>query len=215
MTTLPSKALLERQKLEAEIGLINTKQEVEDEKFYQLEYERLEYEASRDARRVFNFHAPVGGGSVATCIAMLDAWSHRDPGKDITIILNSPGGSVIEGFALQDFLEELKGRGHHLTIVVRGYAASMGGILLQAGDKRIIGKNAYVLIHEISSGNVGKLSEMEDELKFLNKLAGRALDILSSKSTMSKEQIKRKWKYKDWWLDSDEAVRLGFADEIG
>lgn len=215
MTTLPTKAILERQKLAAEIELINTKQAVVDEQYYQLEHERLEYESSRDARRLYNFHSPVGEASVANCIATLDSWSYREPGEPIGILLNSPGGGVTAGFALIDFLEEMKARGHELTITVRGWAASMGSILLQSGDKRIVGKNADILIHEISSVNVGKLSEMEDEMKFLNKLSERALDIYAARSNLTKAQIKRRWKRKDWWLDAKEAVALGFADEIG
>jgi ATP-dependent protease ClpP protease subunit len=91
----------------------------------------------------------------------------------------------------------------------------MGSILLQAVDHRIVGSKADILIHEISSVNVGKLSEMEDEMEFLNRLADRALDIYADRSTLTKTQIKRRWKRKDWWLDAEEAVELGFADEIG
>jgi ATP-dependent protease ClpP protease subunit len=215
MTATPSKADLERTKLEAEIALLNQRTEEAALKSYRYAIEVENHQTSQDVRRVYNFMAPVAHGTVIDCIQTLDAWSQRDPGEDITIIMNSPGGSVTEGFALFDFLEELQGRGHHLTMKVRGWAASMGSILLQAVDHRIVGSKADILIHEISSVNVGKLSEMEDEMEFLNRLADRALDIYADRSTLTKTQIKRRWKRKDWWLDAEEAVELGFADEIG
>jgi ATP-dependent protease ClpP protease subunit len=91
----------------------------------------------------------------------------------------------------------------------------MGGILLQAGDERVIGKNAHLMIHEISAGAVGKLSEIEDEAKFCAMLSDRLVDILAERSTLTPTQIKRRWKRKDWWLSAEEAVELGFADRIG
>jgi ATP-dependent Clp protease protease subunit len=93
-------------------------------------------------------------------------------------------------------------------------AASMGGILLQAGSHRVLAPNAYMLIHEVSSLAWGGASELEDEVAFVKRLQDRILDILAERSTMTRQQIARKWKRKDWWLDAPEALRLGFVDEI-
>ena len=94
-------------------------------------------------------------------------------------------------------------------------AASMAGILLQSGNKRVIGQNAYILIHEVSDVAAGTTSEIEDELKLTKRLQKRLVGILAERSTMSEQQIEKKWKKNDWWLDANEAVELGFADEIG
>lgn len=145
----------------------------------------------------------------------LGVWARRDIGKPITIIFNSPGGAVIDGLALYDFIDDLKEKGVQVTTIARGMAASMGGVLLQAGNKRIVGKNAHVLIHEVSKGSIGKVSEIEDDIKFAKKLQERLVDILAERSTMTTNQIKNKWKRKDWWLGADECVKFGFADEIG
>ena len=121
---------------------------------------------------------------------------------------------MIAGLALFDYIQDLRKSGHHITVVALGMAASMGGILLQAGDKRIVGRHAMVLIHEVASGAQGKVSEMVDSLEFSNKLWDKLAKILSERSVMNAGQIKKKAYKKDWWLDAEETVKLGFADEI-
>jgi len=170
--------------------------------------------ATDEEARVFQFDGPVGASSVKTCISTLSRWARLTPECDIEIVFNSPGGSVIDGFALWDFLTSLKSAGHKLTTVCRGMAASMAGILLQAGDVRVIGSESVLLIHEISFGAGGKIGEVEDEVAFAKMLTQRVLRIFEKRSNLSAAQIDRRWKRKDWWLDSDEALKLGFADEI-
>lgn len=208
-----------------------------DEFKNEMRYERLrkaraeadsaEIEADRDRRmeadtlaslnhsQIYHFFEPVTYGGVEDAINWIGMWSRRNPESKIKIVFNSPGGSVFAGMALYDFLLELREKGHHITTEARGYAASMGGILLQAGDERVVGANAHIMIHEISSISMGKASDLEDELKLVERLQEKALDILSERSSMTKAQIRRKWKRKDWWLDAGEAVELGFADRIG
>lgn len=173
------------------------------------------WNASADEHKIYHF---FGGTDSSNCIAAMDIignWSRRGGDQDFTIVFNSPGGSVIHGLALYDFLEEVKNKGTRITTVARGMAASMGGILLQSGNERVVGKNAHVLIHELSTLGIGKLSEIEDEIKFAKRLQERALDILASRSTLSKKQIETRWKRKDWWLDANECVEYGFADRVG
>ncbi len=171
--------------------------------------------AARDERHhVYQFDSSVTAASVKPCISKLSEWARLEPNCDITIVFNSPGGSVIDGFALWDFLATLKKNGHHLTTVCRGMAASMGGILLQAGDKRVIGSESVLLVHEISFGAGGKIGEVEDEVAFAKMLTQRVLKIFANRTKMTARQIDAKWKRKDWWMDSDEALKLGFVDEI-
>lgn len=168
--------------------------------------------------RVYTFNGGVNGQSAGQIISQLSEW-HRIDEKDgtprpIEIIINSPGGSVIDGMAVFDFIKYLRREGHHVTTTTLGMAASMGGILLQAGDKRIMGKEAYVLIHEIAFGAGGKLQEVEDEVAFGKKIQARILKILAERSSLSVKQIQTRWSRRDWWLDSDDALALGFVDEI-
>ena len=177
---------------------------------------RREHEAAVDAghAHVYTFYSAVDGDSVQQCMAELGLWSRRDPGAPITIILNSPGGGVHDGLALFDFIRQLRAMGHFVTTMALGRAASMGAVLLQAGDRRVVGANAFVLIHEVSHLSAGKVSEMADGVDFTRRLQGRLLDILSERSTLTAREIQRRWARKEWWLAADEAVGLGFDDEI-
>lgn len=212
---------LEARKLEAEIAALEAERNAQiasaRKEGYEadlLEHRVLNERASSDEANIYYFHGAVNSISSSDCIESVGFWTRKRPGSDITIVFNSPGGGVFEGLALYDFLRDLRSRGHKLTTKSVGMAASMGGVLLQAGDERIMGPNAYMLIHEVSSGSMGKVSEMEDALEFTNRLQEKLLDILSERSSLTKAQIKRKWKKKDWWLDAQEALELGFIDRI-
>ena len=171
-------------------------------------------QAFADGAIVYNFFESVSEKSVSACINTLAKWSRLAPKANITLILNTPGGLVKEGLALFDYLTILKMAGHYLTVVALGRAASMGSILLQAGDRRLIGPNAFVLLHEISAGTSGKQSEMEDSVEFTARLQEKLLKILASKSNLTVRQIKARWKKTDYWLDAEETVAAGLADRI-
>lgn len=170
--------------------------------------------AKSDEARILTFYGPVTQTSASGAISKLSEWYRRSPGEDIEIVFNSPGGSVIDGLALFDYIQELRRRGTKITTITMGMAASMGGVLLQAGDLRIASPNSVMLIHEVSAGSHGKVSEIEDHLKFMEVLQGKCLDILAERSIMTARQIATKWKKTDWWLSADEALKLGFVDEI-
>ena len=192
----------------------------------QLETERtvLELESMRRAERdraahphsahVYTFYSGVDAESVQQCMSELGTWSRRDPGSEITVIFNSPGGSVLDGLALFDYLRHLRSVGHPVTTMALGRAASMGAVLLQAGSKRVIGRNAFLLIHEVSHHSVGKVSEMEDGVGFTKRLQTRLLAILAERSNLTEKELSRRWVRRDWWLDAEEAVALGLADEL-
>lgn len=199
------KALEKKEKLETKrLGL----EIVQEERYEQSQL------AKADESNIYTFYNKVDASSVNACMQKLGEWARKEPGCRLTIVLNSPGGSVIDGLALYDFLRELSSQGHHIEVVALGMAASMGGILLQAGDTRVIGQNAFVLIHEVSSFNVGSLTEMEDEMKFLKRLQDKCVKILASRSNLTEAQIRRMWKRKDCWLDSQETKSLELCDEI-
>lgn len=208
------KALAEARKAEAEARAAAAEAEKAE---LALERERHKRERERVAdefHRVYRFIGEVTASTVKSCIDELTLWSRLTPGCDITLILQSPGGDVVAGMALWDFLQELREREHKLTTVARGYAASMAGILLQAGDVRVMGAESWLLIHEASFGVIGSYGEVEDRVKWVKRVQERILDIFAARSKLSKAAIKRRWHRKDWWLDSTEALKLGFIDEI-
>ena len=130
------------------------------------------------------------------------------------IIFSSPGGSIIDGFELFDFLQEMRAQGHKVITGSLGMAASMAGILLQAGDIRWIGHQAWMMIHRAAFGAYGKTFEIEDEVKFIKRIEERILDIFTSRSDLTRNKIKRNWDRKDWWISSEEAVELKLVDEV-
>ena len=169
--------------------------------------------AAEEGRRTYTFYARVEEESVRACMATLASWASKAPGAPLTVVFNSPGGAVHDGLALFDFLRHLRANGHHLTTFALGRAASMGAVLLQAGDRRVVGANAFVMLHEVSNGSSGKVSELEESIELSKRLQKRLLGILAERSTLTVQQIQRKWTRRDWWLDADDAVSLGFADE--
>ena len=163
---------------------------------------------------VYTFFAEVDEDSVRDAVRDLSAWSRRAPGRPIRLVLNSPGGSVLDGLALFDFLGELRSRGHHLQVLALGTAASMGGVLLQAGSERLLGRNAFVLVHEVRGGAIGTSSSLGDTVEFIGRLEERLLTILAERSVLTADQIRERWVRRDWWLTAQEAVDLGFADAV-
>lgn len=177
-----------------------------------------ESQATNKRNHVLHFEHPVRDTQPVR--EQLDTWHRLDQSAPWTIVMNSPGGSVIDGMALFDHIAaySLRGGGtHDITMIVRGYAASMGGILLQAADTRICGPESYILIHKISTMTGGSLDDIEDEVKLLKAMTARVEDIFVKRSggKLSKTMLRRNWTRRDWWLTSTEAKRLGVVDKIG
>ncbi len=140
---------------------------------------------------------------------------HRlDPGCDITLLLSSPGGSVFAGYFLFDSIRETSRLGHRIITHAQGWAASMGGVILQAGDYRVMGRETMLMIHEPSSIAWGKAFEVKDEADLLERMHRRMAEIYAERSTLSADEIQSKTSRRDWWLSAPEALELGFADEV-
>ncbi len=189
---------------------------------YQIKHMSLEKEIERrvkdkaqdDENFLYRFNGEVSGSTVRGCIQKLTEWHRISPKCDIEIIFSSPGGSIIDGFELFDHIQQLRNEGHHITTGTLGYAASMAGILLQAGDTRWVGQQAWLMIHRAAFGAYGKTFEIEDEVKFIKRIEERILDIFTSRSKLTTNKIKRNWDRKDWWISADESIDLGLVDEV-
>jgi ATP-dependent protease ClpP protease subunit len=148
-------------------------------------------------KHFYAYNEPVTARSVTECISQLTEWQRLAPVVDgvsqpmvITIVFDSPGGSVIDGLHLYDFIQELKFQGHTIITKTLGMAASMAGILLQAGTKRVMGSEAYVLIHEVSFMAGGPIGVVEDEVEFVKMIQARVLDIFARKASRALEGAK-------------------------
>ena len=149
-------------------------------------------------KHFYAYNEPVTARSVTECIGQLTEWQRLAPvdisgaatPMVITIVFDSPGGSVIDGLHLYDFIQELKQQGHTIITKTLGMAASMAGILLQAGTKRVMGSEAYVLIHEVSFMAGGPIGVVEDEVEFVKMIQARVLDIFARKASRALEGAK-------------------------
>lgn len=208
------KVKLERQKIEIDL---------ERARLYnrelQLSLEQKERQERRDRaldeeNMLYRFNTVVDKTYVNDCMVKLTQWSRRHPKCHIEIVFSSGGGSIIEGFVLFDFIQELRAKGHTVTTGSLGMAASMAGILLQAGDHRWMGHQAWMMIHRAAFGAIGKTYEIEDEVAWIKRIENRILDIFEKRSELTRMKIKRNWDRKDWWISSDEALEMNLVDEV-
>lgn len=193
--------------------------------FTKLEREEKRILADNEYHNVYTFTSDVNDNSVQTCMKTLNVWRRNNPGCDIELVFSSPGGGVLAGMALYDYLQMLRREGHKITTVCLGMAASMAGILLQAGDVRAVGKESYILIHQIATMAYGKIGDIEDEVVFINMIQDRVIDIFAERARqanangtaahpLTKAQFKKKWERKDWWVSSDQALDWGIVDKV-
>jgi len=195
------------------------------------EYERRVELAADKYHHVYQFKDRVDQSTVEKCIQQLRIWARLEEGQEdkspFEIVFFSPGGGVFDGLSLYDSIQQIRKKGHRVTVSSIGYAASMAGILLQAGDWRVMGAETFLLIHELAGMCSGKIGDVEDTMEFWKKIEARVIDIFYQRAQeafvrdpetvtkpLTKRQIARKCERKDWWLTSEEALAHGFVDEL-
>jgi ATP-dependent Clp protease protease subunit len=164
-------------------------------------------------RRVF-FADEVNQESATEAIRKLWYLELTAPGKGITLIINSPGGSVDAGFAVWD---QIKMISSPVTTLVTGLAASMGSILSLCGGKgrRLATPNARILIHQpsIHGGVRGQASDLEIHAREILKIRSRIIDLYVEATGKDRETIASAIE-RDTWLGADEAKEFGLIDRI-
>ncbi len=135
-----------------------------------------------------------------------------DPERDITLYINSPGGSVSAGLGIYDTMQLVECDVH---TICTGMAASMGAILLCAGQqgKRSALPHSRVMIHQPMGGVQGQASDIEITARHIAQLKGELYDILSTHSGQSVETIEKDAD-RDFWMTSKEAKAYGLIDTI-
>jgi len=138
----------------------------------------------------------------------------EDPGKDINMYINSPGGSVTAGMAIYDTMQFIKPDIH---TIVMGQACSMGSLLAQAGapGKRFMLPNARHMIHQPSGGARGMQSDIEISYKEITYLKKRLTEIYVSHNSAGKtyEDFERDMD-RDKFMSADEALAYGLIDQV-
>jgi ATP-dependent Clp endopeptidase proteolytic subunit ClpP len=135
--------------------------------------------------------------------------------QPITIIMNNPGGDEYDGFAIYDAIKACK---NHVTIIVYGKAMSMGGIILQAADKRIMSPNSRFMMHYGQFGISANAKDVYQWVEDNKKIDTLMEDIFLEKMIVKTPNITRKKLQEmlkaDFIVAAAEAVEMGFADEI-
>ena len=135
-----------------------------------------------------------------------------DPGKDISIYLNTPGGSVYAGLGIYDTMQYVSS---DVSTICTGMAASMGAVLLVAGTKgkRFALQHSRVMIHQPMGGAQGQASDIEITAREIQKLKKELYTIIADHSGKSYEQIEKD-SDRDYWMTSAEAKEYGMIDEV-
>ena len=135
-----------------------------------------------------------------------------EPGKDISIYINSPGGSVYAGYGIYDTMQYI---GSDVSTICTGVAASMASILLVAGTKgkRFALPHSRIMIHQPLGGMQGQASDMEIAAREILKVKKELYTILSEHSGQSYETIERD-SDRDYWLTAPEALDYGMIDRV-
>lgn len=211
-----AQALAEADKASAEAQEATAKAHIAEIDARKKIREEREREAGDAFHHVYRFSNVVSDETASKCASKLTEWHRLDPGCDIEIIFDSPGGAVFPGLALFDHIRWLSSLGHHITTVATGTTASMAGILIQAGDTRIMSAEGWFLIHRVSFMAMGSSYEIEDRVEHVKRIEKRVIDIFTARSDgkLTSQKIKRNWDRKDWWLSSDECLDLGIVDEL-
>jgi len=145
-------------------------------------------------------------------VAQLLFCESTDPDKDISLYINSPGGSVTAGLAIYDTIQYIK---PDVQTICIGQAASMAAILLAGGakGKRFILPSSRVLIHQPWGGAQGQASDIGIQAKEIVRLKKLLITILSEKTGKTIDQISKDLE-RDYFLDSKESVEYGIVDKI-
>jgi ATP-dependent Clp protease protease subunit len=128
----------------------------------------------------------------------------------IYLHINSNGGCIFSAFTAIDIIQSCK---VPIYTIIEGSSASAGTLISIVGKKRYIRPNAYMLIHQLSSGCWGKMSEIEDEYNNLKDLMERIKTIYKDNTTIPKKQLTDLLKH-DLWLNSEKCISYGLADEL-
>jgi ATP-dependent Clp protease, protease subunit len=136
----------------------------------------------------------------------------QDPGKDINLYINSPGGSVTAGLAIYDTMQFIS---CDVNTYCMGMAASMGAVLLAAGTKgkRYCLPNAHVMIHQVSGGAQGTASDVERTVEFMYGLKRRLNGILAKHTGKTVADIERDAD-RDNYMKAEDAAAYGLVDRV-
>jgi ATP-dependent Clp protease, protease subunit len=162
--------------------------------------------------RIIFLGTPIDDQIANLIIAQLIHLESEDPDKDISLYVNSPGGSVYAGLAVYDTMQYIK---PDVQTVCVGIAMSMGALLLAGGTagKRMALPNSKILIHQVSSGFQGQATDIEIQAREVINIKRRLEEILAYHTTQDLEKVSRDME-RDYFMTADEAKAYGIIDMV-
>ena len=181
-------------------------------------------EKSADGERAFDIYSrllneriiflgeDVNEHTANSVVAQLLHLAYVDPQADISLYINSPGGSVYDGMAIYDTMNFIK---PDVATYGIGLQASMGAFLLSSGakGKRFCLPHAKVMIHQPSSGTHGKVTDMEIDMEETLEVKEMLAKIMAKNTGQKLAKVKSDME-RDYWMTPDEAVKYGLIDKI-
>jgi ATP-dependent Clp protease, protease subunit len=162
--------------------------------------------------RIVFIGTPINDDIANLVVASLLFLAAEDPDKDISLYINSPGGSVTAGMAIYDTMNFIK---PDVSTICVGMAASMGAFLLAAGakGKRFSLPNSEIMIHQPLGGAQGQASDMKIQMDWILRTKSTLNRILSEKTGQPIEHIEKDTD-RDNWFSADEAAAYGLVDKV-
>jgi ATP-dependent Clp protease protease subunit len=162
--------------------------------------------------RIIFLGTPVDDQIANLIIAQLLHLESEDPEKEISIYINSPGGSVYAGLAIYDTMQFIK---PDVQTICVGIAMSMGALLLSGGapGKRMALPNSKILIHQVSSGFQGQATDIEIHAKEIITLRTKLDEIIAKHTGQPLERIAKDTE-RDFFMTADEAKEYGIIDQV-
>lgn len=162
--------------------------------------------------RIVFLGGPIDSDVANLVIAQLLFLASEDAKKDISFYINSPGGMVSAGLAILDTMNHIQ---PEVSTVCVGMAASMGAVLLSAGQKgkRFALPNAEIMIHQPSGGAEGMAADIEITAKQILKLRNRLNEILAKNTGQKLSKVEQDVD-RDFFMDAEESVKYGIIDKV-
>src|SRR6266850_4068040 len=162
--------------------------------------------------RIVFLGTPVDDQIANLIVAQLLHLESEDPDKDISIYVNSPGGSVYAGLAIYDTMQFIR---PDVATTCVGIAMSMGALILAAGTegKRTALPNSKILIHQVSGGFQGQGTDIEIQARETISLKRRLEEIIAKHTNQPTEKVSKDME-RDYYLNSDEAQAYGIVDNV-
>lgn len=162
--------------------------------------------------RIIFLGGPIDDHTANLIIAQMLYLDNVDSKKDISLYINSPGGSVTAGLAIIDTMNFIKS---DVSTICVGIAASMGALILSSGKKgkRYSLPNSEVMIHQVMGGTEGQASDIAINAKHILRTKDTLNKILAQNTNKKIDQVEKD-SDRDYWMTSDEAKKYGIVDDI-